>query len=71
MDMALSPKTGILSNSVFTKTEKAICFASVKEPVTAYSNRLPGTVGLLLISNPEILQAVDFRLVVFKYMTCT
>ena len=44
MDMALSPKTGILSNSVFTKTEKAICFASVKEPVTAYSNRLPGTV---------------------------
>ena len=37
-------QTGLFSNSVFTKAEKAICFASVKEPDTAYSNRLPGTV---------------------------
>ena len=40
------------------------------EPVTAYSNKFTGTV-YFKISKPEILQAVEFWLIAFNYMTCT
>ena len=57
------------SDSVLTNA-KCTMFASMKEPDTAYSNKFTGTV-YFKISNSEILQTVDFRLVVFNYMTCT
>ena len=43
-------------------------FASMKEPDTAYINKLTGTVYSKK-SNSEIPQAVDFWLVVFNHMT--
>ena len=37
-------RSGLFQTSYLLKAQKAKCFASVKEPDTAYSNRLPGTV---------------------------
>ena len=43
-------------------------FSSMKEPDTTYSSKFTGMV-YFKNSNSEILQAVDFWLVVFNYMT--
>ena len=52
------------SDSVLTNA-KCSMFSSMKEPDTTYSNKFTGTV-YFEISNSEILQAVDFWLVVLN-----
>ena len=44
MDMTLSPNLDFFRLGITKKLESCMFFASVKEPDTAYSNRLPGTV---------------------------